>query len=384
MITLFVLFFLVPSIIYSQNNFANQIIGIPTTYITKPNDTLFRIAREHNVSIRHIKIANAIKGNKIKPGYEIIIPTQRIIPQHIEDGVLINIPELFLYYFEKGEVKLTCPVALGKYNFKTPIGNFKVVSKTLNPTWIPPEWAGLEKPVPPGPKNPLGDRWIQLSRKGYGIHSTNEPHLIGSPVSHGCIRLYPEDAELLYNLVKIGTPVYIIYEPVKVGETDGIYYIEAYPDIYKMGNKNIFEKLKNTTLYYEHIETIEKIIRDARGIPVPITTPTPTVNIIFKDKKLKVATNIIQNKIWCDVFSFVKEIDGEINFIEDKNLFEIYLSGKVILINGQTKEVTSGEYLLGEIDIKKIFGYYFVLIERLSKMLGFNVYVDKNNNVFIY
>lgn len=386
MIFLFILFLLAPNnTVYSQTDFINQIIGTPTTYIVKPGDTLYQIAKEHNVSVRHIKIANAIKGNKIRPGREIIIPTQRIIPQYIEDGILINIPELNLYYFEKGEVKLVRPVALGRYDFQTPVGNFKIISKVLNPTWIPPEWAGLEKPVPPGPKNPLGDRWMQLSKKGYGIHSTNEPRSIGMPVSHGCIRLYPEDAELLYNLVKIGTPVHIVYKPVKVGKANGKYYIEAHPDIYKMGNDNIINKLKDAKILdILHTKVVEEIIKEAKGIPVIIPTKIPTINITFKDKNLKVITKVIQDKIWCDISSFIKEVGGDINFIEDKNLFEIYLDGKVILIDMETKEVTSEGFLFGKIDIKRIFGHHFAPIERLPIMFGFNTYIDKNNNIIIY
>jgi lipoprotein-anchoring transpeptidase ErfK/SrfK len=103
-------------------------------------------------------------------------------------------------------------VATGQSVYPTPLGNFAIVVKWRNPWWYPPNspWAQGEKPIPPGPDNPLGTRWMGLSAPGVGIHGTNNDASIGYSVSHGCIRMHVSDAEWLFNHVNIGTPVFIV------------------------------------------------------------------------------------------------------------------------------------------------------------------------------
>ena len=105
------------------------------------------------------------------------------------------------------------PVATGQAIYPTPLGDFQIVIKEMNPWWYPPTqdaWAAGLKPVPPGPGNPLGTRWMGLSAPGVGIHGTDEPWSIGHSESHGCIRMQVPDAEWLYKRVRVGTPVFII------------------------------------------------------------------------------------------------------------------------------------------------------------------------------
>jgi lipoprotein-anchoring transpeptidase ErfK/SrfK len=105
------------------------------------------------------------------------------------------------------------PVATGQAIYPTPLGHFQIVVKEKNPWWYPPTqdaWAKGLKPVPPGPGNPLGTRWMGLSAPGVGIHGTNEPWSIGHSESHGCIRMQVPSAEWLYNHVRVGTPVFIV------------------------------------------------------------------------------------------------------------------------------------------------------------------------------
>ena len=107
----------------------------------------------------------------------------------------------------------TFPVATGQAIYPTPLGEFTIVVKEINPWWYPPTqdaWAKGLKPVPPGPGNPLGTRWMGLSAPGVGIHGTDEPWSIGHSESHGCIRMQVPDAEWLYPRVRVGTPVFII------------------------------------------------------------------------------------------------------------------------------------------------------------------------------
>ncbi len=117
---------------------------------------------------------------------------------------------LLLYRFER--LRRSFRVATGQTVYPTPLGRFTVVVKWRNPWWYPPNsrWAQGQKPIPPGPNNPLGTRWMGLSAPGVGIHGTPNPASIGYSVSHGCIRMYISDAEWLFNVVDIGTTVFIV------------------------------------------------------------------------------------------------------------------------------------------------------------------------------
>jgi lipoprotein-anchoring transpeptidase ErfK/SrfK len=117
-----------------------------------------------------------------------------------------------LYLYQGTRLRRVFGVATGQSVYPTPVGRFQVVVKWTNPWWYPPAspWARGEKPVPPGPGNPLGTRWMGLSAAGVGIHGTNNESSIGYSVSHGCIRMHVRDAEWLFENVEIGTTVFII------------------------------------------------------------------------------------------------------------------------------------------------------------------------------
>jgi lipoprotein-anchoring transpeptidase ErfK/SrfK len=111
-----------------------------------------------------------------------------------------------------GHSDVSFPVALGQPAYPTPDGHFTIISKVENPTWVPPPdapWAQGAVPIPPGPGNPLGTRWMGLSAPGVGIHGTDDPASIGYSVSHGCIRMQIPDAERLFGMVSLGMSVYI-------------------------------------------------------------------------------------------------------------------------------------------------------------------------------
>jgi lipoprotein-anchoring transpeptidase ErfK/SrfK len=118
-----------------------------------------------------------------------------------------------LYFYKGTHLVRVFPVATGQPAWPTPLGHFEIVVKQKNPWWFPPtqdSWAAGAQPVPPGPGNPLGTRWMGLSAPGVGIHGTSEPWSIGHSESHGCIRMQIPSAEWLFNRVRIGTPVFII------------------------------------------------------------------------------------------------------------------------------------------------------------------------------
>ena len=117
-----------------------------------------------------------------------------------------------LYLYDGMRLRATFTVATGQSRYPTPLGRFSIVVKWRNPWWYPPDsdWAKGEKPIPPGPGNPLGTRWMGLSAPGVGIHGTPDAGSIGYSVSHGCIRMRIVDAERLFNVVEIGTTVFIV------------------------------------------------------------------------------------------------------------------------------------------------------------------------------
>jgi lipoprotein-anchoring transpeptidase ErfK/SrfK len=118
--------------------------------------------------------------------------------------------QLYLYRYD--HLRKTFRVATGQSTYPTPLGRFDIQVKWRNPWWYPPNsrWAKGQKPIPPGPNNPLGTRWMGLSAPGVGIHGTPNPASIGYSLSHGCIRMYIPDAEWLFNVVDIGTTVFIV------------------------------------------------------------------------------------------------------------------------------------------------------------------------------
>jgi lipoprotein-anchoring transpeptidase ErfK/SrfK len=117
-----------------------------------------------------------------------------------------------LYLYNGMKPWRTFTVATGQAIYPTPLGKFDIVVKWKDPWWYPPDspWAQGAKPIPPGPGNPLGTRWMGLSAPGVGIHGTPDPASLGYSASHGCIRMYIPYAEWLFDHVDVGTPVYIV------------------------------------------------------------------------------------------------------------------------------------------------------------------------------
>ena len=202
-------------------------------------DTFVRLAREYDVGYEELRQANP----EVDPwlpgeGTQIVIPTQFVLPRAERRGIVVNVPELRLYYFpEDGERVFTYPISIGKMQWATPYGTTSVVRKAVDPTWYPPasvrqEHAERNDPlpsvVPPGPDNPLGHRALYLGFSGYLLHGTNKPFGLGMRVTHGCIRLFPEDIEALYEHVGVGTPVALVNQPYKLGWGDDGLYLEAH------------------------------------------------------------------------------------------------------------------------------------------------------------
>ncbi|HYF93197.1 MAG TPA: L,D-transpeptidase family protein [Symbiobacteriaceae bacterium] len=149
-------------------------------------------------------------------------------------GIVINLPARTLYWFVDGQVSRVFPVGVGRTTDQTPTGSYRIQNKAVHPWWQPP-WGGAV--VPPGPQNPLGTRWMAFNGS-YGIHGNNLPDSIGGTVSAGCIRMYNADVEWLYEQVKVGTPVNVIYETAQIQYgPDGRRYLAIYPNVYGFGSE---------------------------------------------------------------------------------------------------------------------------------------------------
>jgi L,D-transpeptidase ErfK/SrfK len=173
------------------------------------------------------------------------LPSRYIIPAAERSGLIINLPELRLYYFPqakdgKAPQMVTHPISVGRMDWTTPLGSTKIVSKKIDPEWRPPESIkkealadGIELPdvFLAGPDNPLGRYAMRLGIPGYLIHSTNKPYGVGMRVTHGCIRMYPEDIEGLFADIPVGTPVHLVNQPIKLGWMAGGLFVELHPPL---------------------------------------------------------------------------------------------------------------------------------------------------------
>ena len=265
---------------------------IKSTY----QDTLLDIARRYSLGYEEIIRANPgvdmwLPGD----GTEILLPGRRILPPGVHEGIVVNLPEHRLYYFpkpKKGEkpVVITYPVSIGKMDWNTPLGQTQIISKQKHPSWYPPESVRKEhiangdplpKVVPAGPDNPLGDYAMRLAVGGgsYMLHGTNNPMAVGMAITHGCIRMYPEDVAALFPLVPVGTKVWLINDPVKVAYVEGELLLEAHPPVDAEGQttepnldllSQQLDKAVGTDTAAIHWDLARQTLQAANGIPAVV------------------------------------------------------------------------------------------------------------------
>jgi L,D-transpeptidase ErfK/SrfK len=221
-----------------------DVIGAVSTISARQEDTLVDIARRHGLGYEDIVRANPDVNIWLPgKGTEIVLPTRYVLPAGPREGVVLNLAEYRLYYYpepEDGEAAyvMTYPISIGRMDWETPLGLTTVISKVRNPTWYPPQSVRnehaadgnpLPRIVPPGPKNPLGKYAMQLGLPGYLIHGTNRPAGVGMRVTHGCVRMFPEDIDFLFGHIDVNTKVRIVNEPVKIGWHGDALVMEVHP-----------------------------------------------------------------------------------------------------------------------------------------------------------
>ena len=218
------------------------VAGGEQDYTVAPGDNLWAITGRFTMNRSLLQSWNDLPDpHALRPGMHLKVSDRHIVPRRGSDGIVIDIAVRTLYWFQKGALRARFPIGVGRTNWATPAGHYRIVGRRQDPVWhVPPSIqaemrAQGEKVVGsvlPGPDNPLGKYWIQLSAPGYGLHGTNAPASIGKYVSHGCMRLLPEHVELLYREARDGTPVDLIYEPVKLArDPSRRVFLEVHRDV---------------------------------------------------------------------------------------------------------------------------------------------------------
>jgi len=285
----------------------DQVLGTTGSVTTRYEDTLTDVARRFGLGYEEIVRANPdvdpwLPGD----GTEVVLPTRFVLPEHGGEGLVINLPEYRMYFIggsrEAREVR-TFPISIGRMDWATPLGHSRIVAKVRKPSWYPPasvrqEYADdgreLARVVPPGPDNPLGDYALRLSIPGYLIHGTNRPAGVGMRVTHGCIRMYPEDIEWLFPQVAVDSSVRIVNQPYKLGWlADGL-YLEVHPVLATAkaggseragGSRGLTEI---TELYVRATrdrpasmdwERVDRVFRERRGVAVRVGTLAPVADV---------------------------------------------------------------------------------------------------------
>ena len=230
-------------------SYAQRLTGGVRSVPVARGDTLRTLGSRSGVDPRTIALDNDLPADATLAMSQILTIDNRHIAPRFAPGVqfVINVPQRMLFMLTDDGVR-GYPVAVGRKDWQTPVGDFTIVSKETNPTWDVPESireearrAGRSLPlkVPPGPNNPLGAYWLGLSVGGIGIHGTNEPRTIYRAVTHGCIRLHPDDVAALFADVQAGTRGESVYQSILMAVDGEEVFLEAHPDIYERASDSV-------------------------------------------------------------------------------------------------------------------------------------------------
>ncbi len=277
-----------------------DVIGEQKSLLTRYEDTFSELARRHDLGYEEMVRANpGVDPWLPGEGTSISLPLSFVLPQARRIGLVINIAEYRMYYFTSENDQLvvsTFPISIGRMDWSTPLGKSSIVAKATQPAWYPPasvraEYAAdgrhLANIVPPGPDNPLGEYAMRLSVPGYLIHGTNRPAGVGMQVTHGCIRMYPEDIEWLFPQVAVDTSVRIVNQPYKFGWLGDELFLEVHPALER---KESVQEQGMTTLMRQYVKAtqeqnaevdwqrVTEVFEEKLGIPVSVGTAV-SVNI---------------------------------------------------------------------------------------------------------
>jgi L,D-transpeptidase ErfK/SrfK len=278
----------------------SDIVGYVQKTVVGKEDTLPDIARRFDVGYEELLLANpGVDPWLPGVGREVVVPTQFILPAAPHAGVVVNVAAMRIFYYpphKKGEPQIvyTHPIGIGKVGWKTPEGTTKIISRQKDPVWVVPKSVRdehaengdtLPAVVPAGPDNPLGAYEFRLGWPSYLIHGTNKPYGVGMRSSHGCMRLYPEDIAVFFDLIPIGTKVTIVNQPYLFGWRDGTLYLQAFAvmeddsrdwakDPKRLLARLLSPKLRQRVAEHESEidwQRVADMAHEPRAIPVPVT-----------------------------------------------------------------------------------------------------------------
>ncbi len=303
-----------------------RVVGQVQVMHARAEDTFSDIARTYSLGYDELLNANPDVDPWLPgEGTPIVLPTQYLLPDTEQVGIVLNIAAKRLYYFpepKSGEPRhvFTYPIGIGRLGWATPVGQSKVIAKAKNPTWYVP-WSvrqehremgdPLPAVVPPGEDNPLGHRVLKLDLEGYLIHGTNQPYGVGMRVSHGCVRLYPEHIEILYDAVGLGIPVEIVNQPLLAAQFNGNVYVQSHPHLeddevsLDEHREHLSAKLAEyTDLSADRVETVAS---EARGYPIAVRVADEKQNYSVLVKNVVVVDNPVAEDDLADMMSLTEE-----------------------------------------------------------------------------
>ncbi len=275
----------------------DQVVGRLGRLRLRSGDTLADVARHFGIGFQAIQDANpGVDPWLPTPGTEILLPLAFILPDAPHQGIVINLPAMRLFHFPETNSTgvWSYAVGIGRDGWNTPLGRTRIIEKKTQPRWVVPESIRREharkgdplpKVVPPGPDNPLGRHALRLGWPSYLIHGTNKPYGVGLRISHGCIRLYPEDIAELFPQTQVGTPVTIVNQPYLAGWREGQAFVQIHRPLDQKGKilKKLWHALKKRLEEYESRtgkpidwQRVERAVADARGIPLPVLRSSPS------------------------------------------------------------------------------------------------------------
>jgi len=331
---------------YFQVDQGSGIVGYAQRTIIGKDDTLPDVARRFDVGYEEMLTANpGVDPWLPGAGREVVVPTQFVLPAAPHEGVVVNVAAMRIFYYpphKKGEPETvyTHPLGIGKVGWKTPEGTTKIIARQKDPIWVVPKSVRdehaengdkLPAQVPPGPDNPLGQYEFRLSWPSYLIHGTNKPYGVGMRSSHGCMRLYPEDIAVFFDLIPIGTKVTVVNQPYLFGWRDGTLYFQAYTVMeddsrnWSKDRKRLLANLLNPKLrakIAEHDEEIDwqrvgDLAHSPRAVPVPITGGRDGIDAVIAQSLL------VQN-----ILPSGSNWNGESGLLVDEKTFNELLNGR--------------------------------------------------------
>ena len=334
----------------------SDIVGYVQRVVIDKDDTLPDVARRFDVGYEEMVTANpGVDPWLPGEGREVIVPTQFVLPAAPREGVVVNVAEMRIYYYpphKKGEPQTvyTYPIGIGKVGWNTPEGTTKIVARQKDPVWVVPKSVReehakdgdiLPAKVAAGPDNPLGQYEFRLQWPSYLIHGTNKPYGVGMRSSHGCMRLYPEDIAMFFDLIPIGTKVTVVNQPYLFGWRDGTLYLQAYSALeddsrgLTKDRKRLLASLTNSKLGQTSLrqsiaahsdeidwDLVDELAHSPRAVPVAVTGSQGT------DVQAVIGAVLAQSLLVQNVLPEGSNWDGKTGLLVDDKTYNELVGGR--------------------------------------------------------